>query len=223
MAFYLILSFYILAVLGGLILMISFRRLPERAFNRLAFSHGLLGLGAFFSFVVTKHSGPETPHYLLFAYIASGVLLSGLVWRVKSPKIMRIYFSLFILTFPLFLFSPSMLVNFLLTLRYTDALGKTFDLGNRYFLEEQQAAVRAKSGLQYKLVRKSGIYRSTICRDIDFTGRVDSVRVLQEFGEDSLLVRAYRIEDTYVSTDIDSTDRMLPLKPIRKNVIRRNL
>jgi hypothetical protein len=223
MAFYLTLSLYILTVLAGLILMISFHRLPRKAFNHMAMTHGLLGAGAVLSFLARDGSDPNAPHYLLFAFIASGVLLSGLVWRVPASLPVRIYFGLFALTFPLFLFSPSMLVNFLLTLRYTDSLGKTFDLGNRYFLEEQQAVLRSKANVQYKLVRKTGIYRSTVCRDLDFSGRIDSVRVLEAYGNDSLLVRAYRIENTYVSTDIDSADRMLPLQPIRRNVIQRNL
>ncbi len=223
MAFYLTLSLYILAVLGGLILMISFRRLPRQAFNRLAFTHWLLAGGAILSFVLVKNPDPEAPHYLLFTFIISGVLLSGLVWRVTTALPLKIYFSLFALTFPLFLFSPSMLVNFLLTFRYTDSLGKTFDLGNRYFIEEQQAVLRSKSAVQYKLVRKTGIYRSTIARNIDFAGPVDSIRVLELFGNDSISIRAYRIQSTYVSTEMDSTDRTITLQPTRKNVIQRNL
>ena len=223
MAFYLTLSLYILAVLGGLILMISIRRVPRGTFNRLAVTHGLLGIGAILSFVLVKNPDPEAPHYLLFAFIISGVLLSGLVWRVPTAFPVKIYFGLFALTFPLFLFSPSMLVNFLLTFRYTDSLGKTFDLGNRYFIEEQQAVLRSKSTMRYKLVRKTGIYRSTIARDIDFAGPVDSIRVLELSGNDSISIRAYRIHNTYVSTEIDSTDRTITLQPARKNVIQRNL
>jgi hypothetical protein len=138
-------------------------------------------------------------------------LLCGLAWRSECPKILRIYFSIFALTIPLFIFSPSMLMNFLLTMNYSSTNGPTFPLYGNYFIEEQNSGGQDGTSIKYKVILKKGIFHQTIQRDISFEKKLDSIRVLEVNPGMNISLRGYTSTKTHVSSEIDSMDVVVPL------------
>ncbi len=65
---------------------------------------------------------------------------------------------------------------------------------------------------KYKLVLKRGMYKQSIERDINFGGRLDSVKVLEVNGNHSMLIRGYHSSKTFVSSESDSMDVEVSLR-----------
>ena len=138
--------------------------------------------------------------------------MCGLFIRSDFPVYIKVYFGLFTLTLPLFLFSPSMLMNFLLTMNYTDSFGPKFPLTGKYFLEAQNVIKEDDTKPLYKIMLKRGMYLQTIERDIEFTGKLDSIKVLEVNGTYSMKIRGYSSEKNFVATEIDSLDLEVSLR-----------
>lgn len=224
MIFYLSIAIFIGSIIAALALMILGKRMPLRSFILMAAVHVALLILFFLSRSnQTAAEGTERPDFFFLLFICSGTALSGLAWRISAPLPMRIYFSIFMLTFPMFLFSPSRLVNFLLTTRYTDTLGKTFCVKENYFLEQQNSWSKNSAQLYYKLIVKRGIFHQTIGRDLDFGFSLDSIRTITFLKDSVAVVRGYKIKETYVSTGLDSTDIFIPLKSSKPGQIERKL
>ncbi|MFM7216590.1 MAG: hypothetical protein ACKO1U_01075 [Bacteroidota bacterium] len=224
MTFYLSIIAYISSVIVSLVLMITGKGMPIGKFRLMAAIHLMCGITYLLSLALSSLPASE-PHLNLFFlfYICSGTCLAGLVWRTATSRLEKAYFSLFALTFPLFLFSPSMLVNFLLTTHYSDSIGKKFRLSGEYYLEQQNSWAKDGSDKLYKLVLKRGIFHQTIARDIDFGSKIDSIKVIRFDPEDTTRVRGYVFRESFVDSGIDSTDVQVSMKKPSRNVIERRL
>ncbi|MFM9028854.1 MAG: hypothetical protein ACKOQ6_12825, partial [Bacteroidota bacterium] len=120
MTFYLSIVLYITSVIIALVLMIVGKGMDRRRFMALVSIHFFSGTaGILISLAKVETTSGPAPDYFFLAYVCTGTCLCGLAWRTEIWKALRYYLSVFALTFPMFLFSPSMLVNFLLTGRYT--------------------------------------------------------------------------------------------------------
>lgn len=223
MIFYLSIVVYIASVILALILMITGKDMSRRRFSILFGIHAVTGIFfIIYKLLINQAKINESPNYLFLLFICSGAALSGLAWRLEISRLLRYYLTLFILTFPMFLFSPSMLVNFLLTTHYTDTIGAKFLIRENIFLEKQNSWAGKKEGQLYKIVSHHGIFHKTIARDIDFGKELDSLHVL-DYSEATIRLRGYSIEETFVSTHIDSLDITVPLKKPKPNTIERRL
>jgi len=210
MVFYLSLFIFIASLVIGLVLMISWRNLSRERFLLLTSIHSIF-LVAFLASLFLKGSVASGHNYFFTIYLCSGIVLSGLAWRSKAPKVLRGYFSIFLVTIPLFLLSPSRLLNFLHTMKFTNTTGASFDLGSRFFLEEQTSTTLQDGIPVYKVVRKNGFFYKTIQRDISFGGKLDSARVLDFQSNQFIRIRGYTSTVSYVSTEIDSSDTEVTL------------
>jgi len=85
-------------------------------------------------------------------------------------------------------------------------------LVGKYYLEAQNVIKEDETKPLYKLMLKRGMYKQTIERDILFSGKLDSVKVLEVNGAHSMLIRGYSSENTYVSSKIDSLDVEVSLR-----------
>jgi hypothetical protein len=213
MSFYIAIFLFIASVIGGLILVITNKKMRKDRFLLLSSLHGIL-LFAFIASVILKKGVTNQVHfnYFLLIFICSGILISAVSWRTDIPKLFKYYFSLYLLTVPMFLISPSMLVNFLLTGKYTEATGPQFALGQRYFIQTQGTVMTDDSVPHYKLIRLKGMFHETIQRDVVFGGKLDSVRVLQFDNNSMIEVRGYISKSNFVEVVLDSSDITLPLK-----------
>jgi len=209
MTFYLTLFIFIASVIGGLALMIAAPRLSKSQFFLLVSMHSLFLFAFLASLILRKNT--TTPNYFFMAYVCSGIVLSGVSWRNNYFTLFKFYFSLFIFCIPLFLLSPSMLINFLVRMDFSTSAGKTFKLTEKYFLEQQNSGPENANGIYYKIITKNGMFHKTISRDINFIETLDSARLLKATNE-NLQIRGYYHQKTYVSLVIDSADVEIVLK-----------
>lgn len=210
MSFYISIIVFITSVIAGVISMIIGKNMSKEKFVLLAVFHAMLLFGFIASIFLRKESSANNYFFLFF--ICSGIVISGIAWRSQANLALKVYFSLFVLTIGMFILSPSRLANFLLTTKYADTLGESFLVKENFYLERQSSSMRAEQKPLYKLIRKRGIFHSSIQRDLDFGGKLDSIKVL-EFDKSSLgLIRGYTGVSTYVSTKIDSVDVEILMK-----------
>ena len=133
MSFYLSLFIFIISLICGLTLMIAAKDMRREKFLLLTSVHVIFLFAFIASLLLRKKDSPESYNYFFMIFICSGVILSGLSWRSKAPIPLKIYFSIFALTIPLFMFSPSMLLNFLLTMNYNSNNGPSFNIYQQYY------------------------------------------------------------------------------------------
>jgi hypothetical protein len=223
MSFYSGLFIFIASVIAGLALMVGGKGMRRDKFMLLASIHLIL-LFAFIASLLLKNKDSVVEYnYFFTAFICSGLILSGLAWRSHAPKPMKIYFSVFALTLPLFLLSPSVLLNFLLSMNLSSTNGPSFHLDGQYYLETQSSSRSQDTFPHYKVILKKGIFHQTIQRDIVFGGKIDSIKVLEKDEGKSLRIRGYTSLVTYVSSDVDSVDQTINLKVVRKGDVEYHL
>jgi hypothetical protein len=223
MIFYLSIAFYISSVIAALIFMIIGRHISSKRFLILTATHGILFVFYFVTAFLSRRNADAPSNFTFLLFICSGVSLSGLVWRISVPLPLKIYFAAFALSFPMFLFSPSRLVNFLLTARYSDSLGKSFLVDGNVFLEQQNSWSVKTSKSSYKIIRKKGLFHQTLARDIAFDFPLDSIHLLYYQSDDTAVIRGFRIHESFVDTKIDSQDVHVSLKSRKRNTIERKL
>lgn len=205
MAFYIAIILFILSVISGLLAMVLTKEFTAAKFNLLASIHAILLL-PLLAWLFLHSSNSNGINYFFLIFICSGIILSGLAWKGNAHVVLRSYFSCYILTIGMFILSPSMLVNFLLTMKYTDVSGDIFLVRENFYLEEQNNYNDKNSFPHYKLIRKRGFFHSTIQRDLLFNGKLDSIKVVDFDKSTKGLIRGYTSSKTFVSTEIDSTD-----------------
>ena len=210
MSFYIAIIIFITSVVAGLISSIVGKNMSKEKFVLFASIHGMFLFAFIASLILRKDAAAY--NYFFLIYICSGLVLSGIAWRSNSFIGLKIYFSLFIITIAMFILSPSRLVNFLLTTKYQDTLGETFLLRENFYLERQSSSMHSDSMPLYKMIRKRGLFHSTIQRDLNFNGKLDSIKVI-DFDKSSLsLIRGYTSSITHVSSVIDSSDIEIIMK-----------
>jgi hypothetical protein len=206
MSYFLGLFVFILSVISGLILMITSKNIRREKFLLFASFHLLLFLAFIASLLLQKDNDKIVINYFFLFYVCSGITLSGMAWRIQVFKFLKYYFSVFILTIPLFLVSPSTLLNLILTLRASGTNGPSYHIMSRYFIEEQNNSLKTNNTPLYKVIQKRGMFHKTIQRDLDFGGRLDSIRLLESDNKKTIRIRGFTGKTTFVSETIDSTD-----------------
>jgi hypothetical protein len=223
MTFYLSLFIFIISIVAGLVLMIGGKGMSRQKFLLLTSIH-LIFIFAFAASLILRKAIPSSGYnYFFMAFICSGLVLSGLAWRSLAPFYLRIYFSIFALTIPMFLISPSILLNFLLTMNFSGTNGPVFHLYANYYIEAQNSSRATDKYPHYKLVRKHGLFHQTIQRDLYFSGTLDSVRVIDSENDNTIMIRGFISKVSYVSSEIDSLDLRVPIKIVKQGDVEYHL
>ncbi len=223
---YLAIILYIISVVAGILILFTGKNIPTKNFLIGALIHLLLIVLFCIKLTSTYQAIAGSSFFKLsFLFtICTGLVLAGISWKSNVHLSLKVYFSLFSLTLLLFLFSPSRLINFLLTASYSDTMGKTFSVSGNYFLEEQTSGMRNDNSIpHFKLIQKHGIFHETIQRDILFNGNPDSIKVVEFVEAKNAVIRGYTSKRTYVSTEIDSADVWVKLVKEKKDQIERKL
>lgn len=126
-------------------------------------------------------------------YFCSGIILFGMVSRRAFHLPSKIYFGIFILSFPVFVFSPSMVLSLISFGELKKDLNSKFSLGNSFFLEKQQSMfANNNSELSYKVIKRIGYFNKTIARDLYFSASaIDSAKLIEIQEGKGVLVRGY--------------------------------
>ena len=167
----------------------------------------------------------ENPHYLSFLlFICSGIICFGITVALHSFLPFKMYFGIFVLSFALFLLSPSTLFNFLLTARFQSTSERFLIAQENIYLERQNSAFsNDEKNILYKLTEKHGLFHKTISRNLNFNGKLDSIKVLSFNKKESVIIRGYSGKKTYVSDETDSSDITVDLNPKQRDEIERKL
>jgi len=212
---------YILSNVIALALLFTGKKLNPGIFRLLATLHFVFGVFFIFNLITNKE---ETPRYVSFlVFFCSGIITGGLALGTQKNIIIKVYFGLFCLSIFVFILSPSLLLNFLLTASFNRHKDMML-LKENYFLERQTSTFSSdSSGVKYKVIRKKGMFHETIARDLDFKGKLDSMKVLSYEDRKFILLRGYTSNKSFVEDKIDSVDVTIELIPTSKDLIERRL
>ena len=212
---------YILSNIIALALVFTGKKLNPAVFRMLVAVHLMLGVFFIFNLMTNKDESPQYVSFLIF--FCSGIITGGLALGTDTNILLKIYFGLFCISIFVFILSPSLLLNFLMTAsfnRHKDMI----PLKENYFLERQASAFsKSTTDVKYKLIEKDGMFHKTIARDLDFKGKLDSMKIISYEERKAFVVRGYSGSSSFVEDKIDSVDLTIELLPARKDVIERKL
>lgn len=212
---------YILSNIIALALVFTGKKLNPAVFRMLVAVHLMLGVFFIFNMMTNKDESPQYVSFLIF--FCSGIITGGLALGTDTNILLKIYFGLFCISIFVFILSPSLLLNFLMTAsfnRHKDMI----PLKENYFLERQASAFsKSTTDVKYKLIEKDGMFHKTIARDLDFKGKLDSMKIISYEERKAFVVRGYSGSSSFVEDKIDSVDLTIELLPARKDVIERKL
>ena len=214
---------YICSFAAGLIVLFVIKKISGTRLLVASIPHFVL-LAWFMVMNFSPGKSPAGPGLVFLFLVCTGIALSGLAVNSHVTKAVKFYFLLFPATILLFFYSPSRMINFLLTSHYSATTGKVFELGHDYFLEAQSSFISsAGDSIAFKLLKRSGRFHETLQRDIFFSRQPDSVKVISFEPGISVTWRAYLNKENYVASETDSFTFISKLQPGTKNKIERKL
>jgi len=178
---------YVISVVFALLSGMAAKRIrPGKILMPMAIHLVLVFTGAVFLTLL-----PEEPvsHYLLLCGICTGVALSGWALRNNSlSRFFRFYLGCYLLSLPLFLWSPSLLF-YMISGSYAEYREEQqiHLSGNYHLIEQQSMLVNAGEPIRYKVVRKFGIYNQTLARNLDFGEPLRSAFIM-EITKDTMII-----------------------------------
>lgn len=158
-------------------------------------------------------------------YFCSGIILFGMVSRRIFPLPAKIYFGIFILSLPVFIFSPSMVLSLISLGELKKDLNSKVPLGNSFFLEKQQSMFSSNNPkLGYKVIKRIGYFNKTIARDLYFSAStLDSAKLIELKEGNGILVRGYFFNgktkdsaDVFAEEFKNSRDTLIQIKKHKK-------
>ena len=220
MLLYIAIISYILSLVVALILVFTSKKFHPASFRMMIGVHVVLG--AFFLFSLLADKSGSHSHLSFLFFFCSGIITSGLAFGMNKSIAVKAWFGLFDVSLLLFLISPSLLLNFLLTASFISAEKMIPVQGNVYLEIQSTVAPGVENTIMYKLISKQGIFHRTLARDLNFGGKLDSIHVLK-YDISNAEIKGYRSRKTFVSDDLDSADVVIDLNPRKQDVIERKL
>ena len=129
----------------------------------------------------------------LFAtFICTGMIGFAFVVRKKFPLIIKIYFSLFVLSFPLYLYAPSKVFTLMSLGMLNSENANELHLKENYFLMREQGMTKKQgSASSYKITKRMGMFNKTIARNFHFGFDPDSAIILKLDENTEISVRGF--------------------------------
>jgi len=205
---------YILSLVISLVLMIVSRKVSDSWKKGIIIFHSILLLICLLSFLFFKtNSG-----IIFLVFFCAGVAIAGMIIRSSLNLLLKMYYSVFLLSVIIFLYSPSLLFSLLAQQKFPDKKRNEFLLTDNYYLVKEKSMLEISNEfVNYKIVKRMGQFNKTMQRNISFQYAIDSVKVLNfEEGKQAKL-RVYFLKENNIS---DSADISAPLIMKDENEIR---
>lgn len=189
---------YVTSVVFALLSGMAAKRIrPGKILIPMAIHLVLIFTGGVFLLIL---QGQLLSNYLLLAGVCSGVAIAGWALRNNSiPWFLRIYLGSYLLSLPVFLWSPSLLFYTISGNYPAYRPEQQLDLGKNYHIIEQQSMLKTgQDSIRYKVVRKFGIYNQTLARNLDF-GEPISKATTVKIADDTMIIAvetASAVKDT---------------------------
>jgi len=204
---------YILSLILSLVLMIFSQRLSNRWKKTCIIFHTILFAAYLFSLLFLQAFSGS----LFLIFFCFGIVIAGMILRSRLHLFLKIYYSIFLFSIAVFLYSPSLLFSLLATQKFPVTKGAEFLLINNYYLIKEKSMLDvSNSFVRYKIARRTGKFNKTLQRNISFNHEIDSVRVLKFTDEKEAQLRGYFLNE---KNKVDSTDITTGLKPKDENEI----
>ncbi len=197
---------YLVSVIAALTLSFFVKLIPSPFVVIMIVIHFIM-LGCWF--FLNNYIDAGSINYFFLASFCLGILTSGIILRSGFPIYLKLYFSIFLLSLPVFIIAPSRVLGFIVTGNFTTANPQRFHLSGNYYLVEQQGTSTPSYGdtLFFKMVREMGVFHSTLARDIQLPRETDSVIILSNPDENPLWLRGYYLKEQHTdSFDIRVTN-----------------
>ncbi|MEO8085801.1 MAG: hypothetical protein ABI763_03220 [Bacteroidota bacterium] len=221
MLLYVAIISFILSNIISLALLFTGKKLGAGWFRMLASLHIVFAVLFLFNLITNKE---ESPRYLSFlVFFCSGIITGGLALGTQTSLFLKIYFGIFCLSVFVFIVSPSSMLNFLLTANFAQH-SDLIPVRANYYLEKQSSTFSGDDKqVEYKLIEKNGMFHRTIIRELNFNGKLDSIKVLSFEESKTAIVRGYSSSKSFVEDKMDSIDLTIDLNPQKKDQIERKL
>ncbi len=200
---------YILSLVFSLVLMIFSKKLNSRWKRAFIIFHSILLVAYLFSFFWLKFFSGT--FFLIF--FCFGVAIAGMILRSHMNLLLKIYYSIFLFSIVVFLYSPSLLFSLLATQKFPTTKGTEFLLVDNYYLVKEKSMLDVSNTfVRYKIIERTGKFNKTLQRNISFTHEIDSIRVLKFTREKEAQLRGYfsdgnnRVDSTDISTGLKIKD-----------------
>lgn len=155
-------------------------------------------------------TGSSNKYALSFAFfICMGMVCFGLVIRKKFRMLLKIYFSIFLFIFPVFLVSPSYVFS-VLSAGVLKNNSRELAAGNNFYLLRQNAMFSLGADESYKIIEKRGFFSKTISRNIQLRSVPDSARILRFDKNSEISLRTY-YRNSQINLISDSEDVVAPV------------
>lgn len=191
---------YILSLVLCIVSASVSKKLDIKIIKTVVALHVVLILASLFFYLALHSKSTATVFFSLFFCV--GIVLFGMISRREFKLPFKIYFGVFVLSFPVFVFSPSIVLSLLSLGELKKDFNSKIPLGNSYFLEKQQSMyVNNDTQLRYKVIKRIGYFNKTIARDLYFSGlTIDSARLIKISDEVGVTVRGYFLIDRLVDS-----------------------
>src|SRR3569832_2430758 len=194
---------YILSLVLALVFVFTAKKLNRGWFKMVGGIH--IVLAVFFLFTLFGYSAEARPPFAFLLFFCSGIIMGGLAFGMNKALPFKVYFGLFDVSVLIFLLSPSTVLNFLVTASF-GGKEKPIAVYGSYFLEEQNTMSKDVEKVQYKLIRKAGMFHQTITRNIEKHSKQETKKEQKEEKNKAKQKHKNSGRKTFVSDEVDSTD-----------------
>ena len=151
-------------------------------------------------------------------FFCFGVAISGMILRSSLNLFLKLYYSIFLFSLIIFLYSPSLLFSLLAQQKLSDKKGTEFLLTGNYYLVKQQSMLDlSNKNVKYKIAKRSREGLIKPCSvNISFHHEIDSVKVLKFDAAKDAALRGYFVNG---NNSVDSIDILTDLKMHDENEI----
>jgi hypothetical protein len=203
---------YILSLVLSLVLMIFSKGINSGWKKGIIVFHTALLVAYLFSLIFFK----ANPGIVFLVFFCFGVAIAGMMLRSNLHVLLKIYYSVFLFSIVLFLYSPSLLFSLLGQQKFPAEKKTEFHItGNYYLIKEKSMLAVSNTFVKYKIVKRTGKFNKTLQRNISFYHEIDSVKALKFVPEQEAVLRGYFSSQN----ETDSADISTELKIKDENEI----
>jgi len=176
------LFFYLLSVVGCLLLFLFSNNISFSFTRSLVISHFIGGFGFLFFAVFSDH----TPTWISIFFWCSGILLAGDVFRKSFSKWLKVYFLAFLISIPLFIVIPSRIILLVAGKEFGKPGEGRFRVIDNYYLVRTSEPMDSMGLYRSKFIKEMGFFHRTIARGIPTRPAIDSIRLSGPIQNDSI-------------------------------------
>lgn len=174
------LFFYLLSVIGSLIVFLFNKHFPVTATKSIIAFHVVSGV-TLLSFLLFAM---DDSAWISIFFWCSGIFLAGDTVRKSFHNLLKGYFLAFLLTLPVFIVSPSRIIHLVAGKGFGNpSEGRTRVVDN-YFLVKTSEPVDSIGYYRAKFIKEMGFFHKTLARGIPIPNDFDSTSIIGTINDD---------------------------------------